>query len=259
MVKLSLISWAPGTMSSGPNGPVLWGHAISLLPFRSPTVALVSLLGCQAAFCLVAAAVVACRPQICVGAERECLVWCRMPVRLMRRLGLSPPTARPPGAKNPFDAYMKEGFELLTSFELLFLDLTTYKVRSRRTCHHKSFVTQWSIVNLQLEAAMIILWSTSIWAIAVAGQSTTDAHFIGWYILPDLSKSLEIFRASHGMLTKAQNKPRGSLPKKGGPRLGRLPETVPPPVVVFSTQHAPETSYTATTEDPGHGQYIQIL
>lgn len=36
----------------------------------------------------------------------------------------------------------------------------------------------------------MILWSSFIcvWATAVAAQSTTDAHFIGWYIQPDLSE-----------------------------------------------------------------------
>lgn len=31
-----------------------------------------------------------------------------------------------------------------------------------------------------------------VWAAAVAAQSTTDAHFIGWYIQPDMSEFLQI-------------------------------------------------------------------
>lgn len=33
----------------------------------------------------------------------------------------------------------------------------------------------------------IILWLTFTWVMAVAGQSTSDERFIGWWIQPDQS------------------------------------------------------------------------
>lgn len=39
----------------------------------------------------------------------------------------------------------------------------------------------------------MILRFTFAWAVAVAGQSTSDNRFIGWYIQPDSSTYLEMF------------------------------------------------------------------
>lgn len=48
-------------------------------------------------------------------------------------------------------------------------------------------------MKLWNQSAKMILRFTFAWAVAVVGQSTSDNHFIGWYLQPETSTYTEIF------------------------------------------------------------------
>ena len=72
-----------------------------------------------------------------------------------------------------------------------------------------------------------------------------------------LSKFLQILgnaRSSHSALITGYNQHRDLLPDQGGPRLGRLLETVLPRVAVPFTQDTLQTPYSTMMEDQRHGE-----